>query len=67
MYIIEWTHESLFYINDTHTKFSTNLNVKYASILIVYHKSHGFGIRVIYGVGNRTIIRVAIIKIYLLL
>ena len=45
----------------------TYFKVKYGSILIGYYKSHGVGIRVIYGVGNRKIICVAIIMIYWLI
>ena len=41
--------------------------VKYGSILIGYYKSHGVGIRVIFEIGNRTIIWVSIIKIYWLI
>ena len=46
-------------ISMIHKQFTTNFKVKYASILIGYHKSHGVGIRVI--------IWVAIIKIYWLI
>ena len=41
-----------------------HLKVKYGYILIGYYKSHGVSIRVMYGVSNRKIIWVAIIKIY---
>ena len=46
--------------NDKHTTYVT-FNVKQGSIVIVYYKQHGVGIKVIYGVGNRKIIRVSII------
>ena len=35
-------------ISMIHKQFKTNLKIKYGSILIGYHKSHGVGIRVIY-------------------
>ena len=35
------------YISMIHKRFTTNFKVKYGSILIVYHKSHVVGIRVI--------------------
>ena len=35
------------YISMIHNKFTTHFKVKYRSILIGYHKSHGVGIRVI--------------------
>ena len=34
-------------ISMIHKQFTTNFKVKYVSILIGYHKSHGVGIRVI--------------------
>ena len=46
MYIIEWNHVSLIYINYTLTTYDI-FKVKYGSILIGYYKSHGVGIRVI--------------------
>ena len=45
-----------------HKQLTTYFKVIYGSILIGYYKSHGVGIRVIYKVGNMTIIWVAIIK-----
>ena len=54
-------------ISMIHKQFMTYFKVKYRSILIVYYKSHGIGIRVIQGVGNRKSIWVAIIKIYWLI
>ena len=54
-------------ISMIHKQLTTYFKVKYGSILIGYYKSHGVGIRVIYGVGNMKIIRVAIIKIYWLI
>ena len=50
-----------------HKQLTTYFKVKYGSILIGYYKSHGVGIRVIYGVGNRKCTWVAIIKIYWLI
>ena len=46
---------------------TTYFKVKYGSILIGYYKSHGIGIMVIYGVDNRIVIWIAIIKIYWLI
>ena len=46
-----------------HKQLTTYFKVKYGSILIGYNKSRGLGIRVIYGVGNRKSIWVAITKI----
>ena len=54
-------------ISMIHKKLTTYFKVKYESILIGYYKPHGVGIRVIWGVGNRKIIWVAIIKIYWLI
>ena len=51
-------------ISMIHKQLTTYFKVKYGSIMIGYYKSHGVGIRVIKGVGNRKIIWVAIIKIY---
>ena len=50
-----------------HKLLTTYFKVKYGSILIGYYKSHGVGIRVMYGVGNRKIIWVAIINIFWLI
>ena len=55
------------YISMIHKQLTTYFKVKYGSILIGYYKSHEVGIRVIDGFGNRKIIWVAIIKIYLLI
>ena len=44
MYIINWDPK---YISMIHKQFTKNCKVKYGSILIVYHKSHGVSIRVI--------------------
>ena len=46
-------------ISMIHEQLMTYFKVKYGSILIGYHKSHG--------VGNRKIIWVAILKIYWLI
>ena len=46
MYIIEWNHESLIYINDTQTTYDIYLS-KLLIYFIGYYKSHGVGIRVI--------------------
>ena len=43
-------------ISMIHKQITTYFKVKYGSIMIRYYKSHGVGIRVIYGVGNRKII-----------
>ena len=37
------------YISMIHKQFTTYFKVKYASFFIGYYKSHGVGIRVIYG------------------
>ena len=50
-----------------HNQLTTYFKVTYGSILIGYYKPHWVGIRVIYGVGNRKIIWVAIFKIYWLI
>ena len=54
-------------ISMIHKQLTTYFKVKYESILIGYYKSHGIGIRVIYGDGNRKITCVATIKIYWLI
>ena len=51
------------YISIIHKQITTYFKLKYGSILIDIIDHMGVGIRVIYGVGNRKIIWVAIIKI----
>ena len=41
------------FISKIHKQLTTYFKVTCGSILIGYYKSHGVGIRVIYGVGNR--------------
>ena len=50
-------------ISMIHKQLTAYFKVKYGSILIGYYKSHGVCIRVIYGVGIRKSIWVAIINI----
>ena len=54
---------NLYSILIIYTQLMKNVKVIQGSILIGYYKSHGVGIRVIYGVCNRKITWVAIIKL----
>ena len=56
-----------YYISMIKPHLTNTFKVKHGSILNGYYKSHGVVIKVIYGVCNRKVISVDIIKIYWLI
>ena len=52
-------------ISRIHAQFMTHFKVNHGFIFIGYYKSHGVVIRVILRIGNRKIIWVGIINIYI--